>query len=155
EADLAHDRAALAQVKIQLVHERRVVAELKQRLAKARLILARQLASRYEGTSPDLVSVGLDANGFTHLLDELDLLKRAEQQQQSTITTTQQAKVLADSAETQLTKLEASEVQITQQEAVHARALAGMNALLESRQGALERARSAQRSALAASREKG
>jgi septal ring factor EnvC (AmiA/AmiB activator) len=155
QADLTQDRAELARVKTQLVHQRRVVAELKQRLAKARLILARQLVSRYEGNSPDIVSVVLDANGFSDLLDELDFLRRAEQQQQSTITDTQQAKVLADSAETQLTKLEASETRITQQETVHARALAGMNALLQSRQSALERARSAQSTALAASREKG
>jgi peptidoglycan hydrolase CwlO-like protein len=155
QADLSRDRAELARLKLQLIHERHLVAELKGRLARARLILARQLVSRYEGDSPDVVSVVLDAKGFSDLLDELDFLKRAEQQQQSLITDTQQAKALADAAEQDLSKLEASQVRITAEETVRARALAGMNALLSSKEAALARAREAQRTALAASRARG
>jgi septal ring factor EnvC (AmiA/AmiB activator) len=155
QADLARDRAELTSIKQQLIHERWVVAELKARLARARVILSRQLVSSYEGDRPDVVSVVLDAHGFSDLLDELDFLGRAEQQQQSTIATTQEDKVLADSAEHQLAKLEASEVRITGEETLRARALAGMNALLQSKEDALQRAAAAQRTALAASRARG
>jgi peptidoglycan hydrolase CwlO-like protein len=155
QADLNRDRAELARLKLQLIHERHVVVELRRRLARARLILARQLVSSYEGNRPDVVSVVLDAKGFSDLLDELDFLRRAEQQQQTLITDTQQAKALADAAEQDLSKLEASQIRITAEEAVRARALAGMNALLSSKEAALSRARAAQRTALAASRARG
>jgi peptidoglycan hydrolase CwlO-like protein len=155
QADLDKDRAELAKVRQQLVRERRVVAVLKARLARARVILSRQLVSAYEGDTPDVISVVLNARGFSDLLDELNFLKLAEQQQQTTIAQTRQAKEKADVAEQQLSKLETVQVQITEQEAVRARALAGMNALLSSKEAALARARAAQRTALAASRDRG
>lgn len=153
--ELNKDRAELAKVRGQLAHERKVVAVLKARLARARVILARQLVSAYEGNTPDLVSVVLDAHGFSDLLDELDFLGRAEKQQQTTIAQTEEAKTMADVAEQQLSKLETAQIKITEEEQVRARALAGMNALLTSKEAALARAREAQRTALAASRTRG
>jgi septal ring factor EnvC (AmiA/AmiB activator) len=155
QADLRTDRAELAKIRGQLVRERKVVAVLKGRLARARLILSRQLVSAYEGDTPDVVSVVLDAHGFTDLLDELDFLGRAERQQQNTISRTREAKILADVAEQELSKLETAQIKVTEEEAVRARALAGMNALLSSKEAALARARAAQRTALAASRARG
>jgi septal ring factor EnvC (AmiA/AmiB activator) len=155
QAELNKDRAELAKLRGQLARERKVVAVLKGRLARARVILSRQLVSAYEGTTPDLISVVLDAHGFSDLLDELDFLGRAERQQQTTIAQTQQAKTMADVAEQQLSKLETAQIKITEEEAVRARALAGMNALLSSKEAALARAREAQRTALAASRARG
>ena len=54
-----------------------------------------------------------------------------------------------------MAKLESTDRQITAQTELHVRALAGMNALLQSRQDALARARTAQQDALAASRSRG
>jgi peptidoglycan hydrolase CwlO-like protein len=148
---LAADRAALAQTNLQLQRQRRLVALLKARLARGRQLLSRQLISSYESGSPDLVGVVLQSNGFTDLLDRLTFLGDAEHQQQRIISITKLAKVQADAAVTRLAGLQARQQQMTKAAAVEARALAGMNWLLHSKQGELEQAQAAQRSALAAS----
>jgi septal ring factor EnvC (AmiA/AmiB activator) len=154
-AELAHDRAALAAAHAALVRERALVALLRRRLARSRLLLARQLVSSYEGDRPDLVSVVLNSRGFADLLERFDFLHRAEQQQQSIISITRTAKARATTAAHRLAKLEARDQQIAEATLLHARALAGMNALLQSRQAALAQARAAQQAALAASRARG
>lgn len=154
-SELITDRAALAKDQLMLTRERRLVTKLIAQLARARTILARQLVSGYEGDSPDVVSVVLDSHGFSDLLDQLNFLNRAEQEQKSTIVATKLAKAEADSAERRLAKLEAAALQVTEAATTRERALAGMNSLLQAKQVALGRAREAQRSALAASRAKG
>jgi septal ring factor EnvC (AmiA/AmiB activator) len=154
-ADLARDQVALAAAHTALVAERATLALLRRRLARARMLLSRQLVSSYEGDRPDLMTVVLDAQGFNDLLEKLDFLHRAEQQQQSIISVTREAKAEADAAARRLAKLEASDRQITEAAALRARALAGMNALLQSKQSALAKARAAQQAALAASRARG
>ena len=124
-------------------------------LARARMILSRQLVSSYEGDSPDVVSVVLSSRGFNDLLDQLNFLSRAEQEQKSTIIATKVAKAQADGAERRLAKLEAAALQVTEAAMTRERALAGMNTLLQAKQAALGRAREAQQSALAASRSRG
>ncbi|HEY1509040.1 MAG TPA: transglycosylase family protein [Solirubrobacteraceae bacterium] len=154
-ADLVRDRAALARIRVLLVREQKLLAVLRTRLARARMILARQLVSNYEGDRPDLVGVVLNASGFNELLERIDFLRRAEGQQQDTIKVTQADKAAADNAERTLAKLEATDLQATQQAATRARALAGMNTLLASKQHALAHARYAQQLALDASRARG
>jgi chromosome segregation ATPase len=149
---LANDRLTLARVQAALAREQRLLALLRARLARARTLLSRQLVSGYEADKPDLVSVVLEAHGFADLLDQIDFLRRAERQQQSTIVATRNAKASADRAAMQLTKLQASDRQVTEAAYLQARALAGMNALLQSKQGALQQARAAQQAALQASR---
>ncbi len=151
-AELAHDQAALAAAHTALVRERSRLKLLRAQLAWARMLLSRQLLSSYETDRPDLVSVVLSAHGFTDLLESLDFLHRAEQQQQTVITLTRTAKARATIAAHRLAKLEAARRVLTDETALHARALAGMNALLQSRQSALAQAQSAQQDALAASR---
>ena len=154
-ADLTRDRAALARIRVLLVREQRLVALLRTRLTRAKLLLARQLVSSYEGDRPDLVGVVLEAQGFNDLLNKIAFLRRAEGEQQSLIKLTEVAKEAADNAERRLAKLEAIDLQQTTAAATRARALAGMNALLQSKQNALARAREAQRLALAASQARG
>jgi peptidoglycan hydrolase CwlO-like protein len=154
-ADLARDRAALARIRVLLVREQKLLAVLRTRLARARMILARQLVSNYEGDRPDLVGVVLNSSGFNELLEQIDFLRRAEGQQQDTIKVTQADKTAADNAERRLAKLEATDLQATQMTATRARALAGMNTLLASKQHAVARARYAQQLALEASRARG
>jgi predicted nucleic acid-binding Zn-ribbon protein len=154
-AELAHDRVALAEAVASLNRERQLVAILRARLAHARMLLARQLVSSYENSKPDIVAVVLEAHGFADLLDRITYLRDAEQQQQQLITATKAAKASADSAARRLAKLEATDQQITDAAAIHAQALAGMNALLSAKEGALQKARAAQQAALAASQTKG
>lgn len=154
-AELARDQAQLAATRTALVRERHLLTVLIARLAYSRYLLSRQLVSRYEGDRPDLVSVVLEARGFTDLLDQLDFLHRAELQQQTIITITRQAKAAADAAARRLAQLEKTDERITADAALRARALAGMNALLHAKQTALQGARTAQQGALAAEQSKG
>ncbi|HSS39665.1 MAG TPA: transglycosylase family protein, partial [Polyangia bacterium] len=154
-ADLTRDRTALARIRVLLVREQRLVTLLRTRLTRAKMLLARQLVSAYEGDRPDLVGVVLEAQGFNDLLNKVAFLQRAEGQQQSLIKLTEAAKEAADNAERRLAKLEAIDLQQTTAAATRARALAGMNALLQTKQNALARAREAQRLALAASQAHG
>jgi septal ring factor EnvC (AmiA/AmiB activator) len=154
-AALAADRVRLASAQAALDREQRLIGLLRARLARARMILSRQLVSSYEGSKPDLVTVVLEARGFADLLDRLDYLHRAERQQQALIAVTRSAKAQADVAAHRLAKLEAADRTITAATALRTRALAGMNALLSSKQVALEHARAAQAAALAAARARG
>ncbi len=151
QQQLASDRGELARVSTSLKRERALVVKLRRRLARSRMLLSRQLVSSYEGGSPDLVTVVLNAAGFNQLLEQIAFLNRAENQQQAIITITRRDKRAADNAAARLAKLEAKDRRITAAEAVRERALAGMNELLQSRQAALQRARDAQQLALQAS----
>jgi septal ring factor EnvC (AmiA/AmiB activator) len=154
-ADLARDRAQLAAVEVALTREEHLLAVLKQRLAWSRVLLSRQLVSNYEQSKPDLVSVVLESSGFTALLDNLTYLRDAQKQQQTIITITRKAKADADAAAVRLTGLRARDREMTLATSQRVLALANMNQLLQSRQGALQDARIAQQNALAASRARG
>jgi hypothetical protein len=149
-AALNADRAKLTAARAALGRERAHVAVLLARLGRARMILARQLVSAYEGGRPNIVSVVVDANGFTQLLEQLSFLRDAEQQQQSLIAVTRAAKRRADAAANRLLRLEQTDRAVTTATALQAKALAGMNALLDSRQAALSEARGTQVTALGA-----
>jgi septal ring factor EnvC (AmiA/AmiB activator) len=153
--ELATDRANLAAAQQTLAREQRVLAVLAARLGRARTALSNQLVSSYEGDKPDLVRVVLEAHGFTDLLEKIDFLHRAEQQQRSLISATRAAKAQADVAAKHLVTLEASDRSATQAASLHVAALAGMNALLQSKQGALQQARAAQQAALSAAQARG
>jgi septal ring factor EnvC (AmiA/AmiB activator) len=154
-ADLARDRAQLAAVEVALTREEHLLAVLKGRLAWARALLSRQLVSNYEQARPDLVSVVLESSGFTALLDNITYLRDAQKQQQTIITITRKAKAEANAAAVRLTALRASDREMTLATSQRVLALASMNQLLQSRQGALQDARIAQQNALAASRARG
>jgi len=155
QAELSSDRLALAAAQTALRRERRLLALLRARLARARIQLSRQLISSYESDQPDLVGVVLESHGFNDLLERITYLKDAEHQQQGIITVTRSAKAQADAAAKRLAALEAKDRQVTADAAVRARALAGMQSLLASKQDALQQAQAVQRSALETSRRRG
>jgi septal ring factor EnvC (AmiA/AmiB activator) len=151
QSELAQDRIRLAADKAALIREQELLVRLRARLARGRMLLARQLVSNYESDSPDLMTVLLESNGFTDLLDRITFLHDAERQQQAIIIFTRTAKAKATIAARRLAVIEASDRRVTEDVAVRAQALAGMNSLLQSKQSALEQAQSVQRDALAAS----
>ena len=152
---LANDQAELALAQSRVALERARVRVLKRHLIRARTILAGQLVSSYENSQPDLISVVLESHGFTQLLEQLNFLSRAQQQQQTVVTITRLARQRAIAATVRLTGLEARDARVTAATALQARALAGMNALLVSRQAALSHARAAQSAALQAMQARG
>jgi septal ring factor EnvC (AmiA/AmiB activator) len=142
------DRAQLARTAGALQRERAHLLVLRKRLDRARMLLSRQLLSSYEGDHPDLVSVVLEAHGFKSLLEQINFLGRAEHQQQAMIAVTKLAKAQATQAANQLAANEARDRQMAAAASTRQQALTGMNALLQSRQSALARARSAQQISL-------
>ena len=155
QSELADDRLALAAAQTALRRERQLLALLKARLAHARVLLTKQLLSGFESDQPDLVSVVLESHGFNDLLERITYLKDAEHQQQGIITTTRVAKARADAAAKRMAALEAKDRQITADAAVRARALAGMQSLLASKQNTLKQAQAVQRAALDTTRQRG
>jgi septal ring factor EnvC (AmiA/AmiB activator) len=152
---LVADETRLGAVQTELIRERGRLAMLKQRLARARMILSHQLVSQYEQGKPNLMTVVLDSSGFSDLLNRINYLGDAEHQQQQLISITRTAKAAATAAANRLVKLVAVDRQITGDELVHERALAGMNALLSGKQAALQHARAAQQAALGAEQARG
>jgi peptidoglycan hydrolase CwlO-like protein len=150
--ELAADRAKLKSVHGELVVERAQLVKLKAKLAAARALLANQLVSGYEANQPTLVSIVLSAHGFQDLLNQLNFLGRAEHEQKSLIATTTAAKQQATETARRLATLQSTDRRITHAAVIEQRALAGMNALLSSKQAALSKARAAQAAALAATR---
>jgi peptidoglycan hydrolase CwlO-like protein len=151
-AALATDRAKLHAAGLALDRQRARLAAIRTRLAHARSILSAQLVSSYENQQPNLVNVVLDSHGFTDLLERINFLHRAQSQQQALVKVTQLAKAQAEAAAKVLQALEAKDRRLAEAQAVRARALAGMNGLLQSKQAALQKARAAQQAALDASR---
>jgi septal ring factor EnvC (AmiA/AmiB activator) len=149
--DLANDRAKLHAVHGQLVAERARLVKLRAKLAAARRLLSRQLVSGYESGRPTLVSVVLSSGGFQDLLNQINFLGRAEHEQKSLIAETAAAKRRATAAAQRLARLERTDRQITHDAVIRRRALVSMNALLQSKQSALAKARAAQSAALQAS----
>jgi septal ring factor EnvC (AmiA/AmiB activator) len=155
QAQLDAERNRLIATRGALQTEQLRITQLRAQLAHARSLLAAQLVSAYEHARPDLVTVVIEASGFSNLLDTLQYLSDAEHQQQRIIGFTRRAKAQAHAAAVQLAALERIQRQITDATAGRVAALQGMNELLHSRQAALASAQAAQQTALAASRARG
>jgi peptidoglycan hydrolase CwlO-like protein len=76
ERSLAIQRALLTRIEGQLAAARSRLAFLRAELVRDRQVLARQLVAQYESPPPDLVSVVVQAHGFTDLLERVDDMKR-------------------------------------------------------------------------------
>jgi septal ring factor EnvC (AmiA/AmiB activator) len=155
QAQLRQERAQLASTTAALGRERAHLAALRARLQRARTLLAHQLVSGYENPEPGLVQVVLNAGGFSQLLDQLNFLSDAENQQQRLISLISQARAQAQALAARLATMQASQRRAALAAAQRAAALAGMNALLSSRQTALAHAQAARQAALAAAQARG
>ncbi len=153
--ELANDRASLERTTVELTRERHKLAVLIARLHRAQSILANQLRSSYENDNPDLLSVLMNANGFSQLMNQLNDLRNAEQEQKTEIQVTRSARDQVRAATVRLDRLQATYRQMTFAAIERARSLAGMNSLLSSREAALQEARAAQQTALAAAQSQG
>jgi hypothetical protein len=154
-ARLAAYRAKLAAAKVAIGHERRLLGHLRQVLRHARRALARTLVSQYEQPQQSLVSVIITARGFQQLLDSLQYVSAVKRQEQSVIGSTRVARSHARAATARLSTLQHSDATAAGDAQAQTSALAGMDALLNSRESALADARAAQSAALSASKARG
>lgn len=154
-AQLATYQARLAAVKLAVARERAHLGHLRRVLARARVALSYELRSQYEQPQESFISLIVDAHGFQQLLDSLQYLSSTKRQEQAIIIFTRRARARAHLAAQRLGALEESDATAAADAQTQAGALAGMGALLDSRQAALAHARAAQSAALAAAQAHG
>jgi septal ring factor EnvC (AmiA/AmiB activator) len=145
---VAADKSAVASEHRRIVHLHHV-------LGRAQRALAAELRDQYEQPQQSFVSLIVDSGGFQQLLDGLQYLSRAKHQEQSIIVFTRTARTRGLAASARLVKLERTDAEAANVASTQNNALAGMGALLDSRQAALAHERAAQTTALAASQEQG
>ena len=85
QSDLDAKRAELSQLRRELNAARVRLASLKAYEHRARSVLAQQLVASYETDQPDLVSVVLDSNGFSNLLERLSFAQRIRNHDQQIV----------------------------------------------------------------------
>jgi peptidoglycan hydrolase CwlO-like protein len=82
QSDLDAERAELLRLRGELNAARVRLASLKAYERKAEYVLSQQLVASYENDQPDIVSVVLDASGFTNLLERLSFAQRVKSHDQ-------------------------------------------------------------------------
>ncbi len=152
---LAAYQAKLATAKVAVGHERHLLRHLRRLLGRARRALAAELVSQYEQPQQSLVSVIVTSSGFQQLLDSLEYLSAARHKEQSIVSVTRAARSHARATTARLTALQRGDATAAGDAQTQTSALAGMDALLNSRETALADARAAQSAALAASKARG
>jgi peptidoglycan hydrolase CwlO-like protein len=155
QSELGVDQARVRDDAVQVMRERAAARRFERRLSRARINLAHQLVSRYEAGPTSLVAVVLESKGFEQLLENVNFIGRAEQEEQSLLKVARTDKARADAAAMRATKLRDNESKVAAVTQIQERSLAGMQTVLSSRQDALAHARAAQSAALAAARSRG
>lgn len=111
--ELATDRAELLQLRRELAAARVRLASLISYEHKARLVLAQQVVASYETPQPSIVSVVLDANGFTNLLEQLSFAGRIRTHDQQIISSVMVARDRVAAQAVRLGMLEGRQQQVT------------------------------------------
>jgi peptidoglycan DL-endopeptidase CwlO len=106
EADLAAKREELAAIQEDLRRERLRLARLRERLAQARVLLANRLVEIYKSDAPDVVTVVLESDGFTDLLERAEFMERASEDDARIIDRVTKTKLETAASEARLEKLE-------------------------------------------------
>jgi peptidoglycan hydrolase CwlO-like protein len=139
---LAKRQAELASVQSRLLAARDHLVALENRLEDATHALAANLVGRYEGTRPDLVSVILEARGFTDLLEKVSYLQTMARADAHVVGATRIARVAVAKQATALAGLEARDRRLADGVLAQRNQVAALRAALLSRQLATMRARS-------------
>ncbi len=113
QTDLDAKRAELESLRTNLRGERARLVRLRKRLDETRTQLRVRLVEIYKAEPPDMVTVVLNSDGFTDLLERGEFIKRISQQDQRIVTLVRDAKTDSVSSEKRLTKLEARQRKVT------------------------------------------
>jgi len=113
QADLDDKRAELESLRTELRGERARLVRLRKRLDETRTQLRVRLIEIYKAEPPDMVTVVLNSDGFTDLLERSEFIKRISDQDRRIVTIVRAAKTDAVTSEKRLTKLEARQRTVT------------------------------------------
>jgi peptidoglycan hydrolase CwlO-like protein len=134
QAELGAREAELRGVQGQLVTARDDLVQLENRLRVSSSALAANLVAAYEGPTPDLVSVILNAHGFSDLLEQMAFLRRVGNQDARIVGATKTAKVAVTKQAGELASLEQRDRGLTNQVLAQRNQVASLRAALLSRQ---------------------
>jgi murein DD-endopeptidase MepM/ murein hydrolase activator NlpD len=115
QSDLEAKRAELAAIQEDLRRERLKLARLRDRLARARVLLADRLVESYKDDAPDVVTVVLEADGFSDLLERAEYMQRVSDQDARLIDRVTEAKAEATATAAHLDKLEQRAQEVARQ----------------------------------------
>lgn len=119
---------------------------LRARLRRAISVLEDRLVEIYKSSDPDLITVVLESNGFSDLLERSEYLQRIEDMDSAVVT---RVRELRDQMQATVTRIRAARDRV----AAKKRELEQTRSTLESRNAELASARSSQQAALAAVQE--
>jgi peptidoglycan hydrolase CwlO-like protein len=114
QSDLARREAQLASVQTHLLAARTRLLDLENLLRRAAHALSANLVANYEGAKPNLVSVVLEAHGFSDLLERLSFLKTIGNHDARIVDTTRLAHEEVARQADALGKLEQRDQRLTQ-----------------------------------------
>ncbi len=106
QATLDGKRAELLDARDGLERSRDRLVRLRADLAKSQRALSARLVEIYKSDEPDALTVVLEADGFTDLLDRAEFIDRISQQDQRIVRTVRRLKAEATKQEKQLESLE-------------------------------------------------
>jgi septal ring factor EnvC (AmiA/AmiB activator) len=114
QAQLAAREAQLSKVQTELLAARDRLVQLENRLEIASRYLANNLVARYENGQPSLVSVILNAHGFSDLLNQIGYLNRVGNQDAQIVGATRRARADVSAEATRLGQLEVRDRALTE-----------------------------------------
>ena len=141
QSELTRREDQLRAVQTALLAARNHLAELENRLQVASKALSANLVAAYEGNQPDLITVVLNARGFTDLLEQVNFLQRIGHQDATIVAATRAARAAVIKQANQLQGLESRDRTLTEQVLNQRNQVAGLQAALMSRQISEEHAR--------------
>jgi cell wall-associated NlpC family hydrolase len=115
QAELAEHATQLQDVQTRVMQARDHLLQLETRLHLASNDLAANLRNSYENGSPSVVDAILNAHGFANLLDQVNYIKRAQQQDANIVSFTQHARINVLHEAASLGKLELKDRDLTNQ----------------------------------------
>src|SRR5450755_2786819 len=152
QSDLDAKRAELLRLQSQLTTARARLTSLEAFEARGESVLAKQLVNSYESDRPDLISVVLDAHGFSDLLERVAFASRVRQQDVQVVSQVRSARRQVAAQATRLGSLEVRQQTLTAGILNQRNSLAQTRLNLVQRQLAVEQARSVKAGQLASVR---
>jgi peptidoglycan hydrolase CwlO-like protein len=134
QTELDARSAQLRSVQTQLIAARDHLVALENRLRVSSKALAANLVAAYEGNNPNIVSVILQAHGFSDLLEKLSFMQRIGHQDAQIVGSTRNARAAVAREATRLATLETRDRRLTDQILGQRNQVAAIHAALLSEQ---------------------
>jgi murein DD-endopeptidase MepM/ murein hydrolase activator NlpD len=145
---LVAKRTQLARLRARYQVEQARYERLRRKLQRAQVVLAKRLVAIYKSDEPDFVTIILESDGFSDLLERADYLRRIGEQDSAIVTRVRVLKQASAEKRRLLGELADQAEQVVATIETQQRELAATRAALQSRQGALAETRRTKRSAL-------